>query len=200
MRVQDIMETTVDTVPETVSAETAWSQMQMHGIRHLVVTRGSDVVGVVSTRDLGGPAGTALRRTHVVADLMTKSVVSADPTLSIREAANLLRVDRLAAYRSWRTARSSASSRPATCSSCWARGSSVLTSPSDGPPWPGAGRVVNPTFSAETADDGCGERRLDEDGRTGSSIVKPGQVQQRSWFEELVWSPQQSKSFCVGRA
>src|SRR5690606_16662088 len=42
-------------------------------------------------RDLGGPKGEDVRRNRSVADLMNPRVVSARPTMTLREAANLMR-------------------------------------------------------------------------------------------------------------
>jgi acetoin utilization protein AcuB len=65
--------------------------MRTRGIRHLVVTEGRRVIGVVSDRDLGGRQGAAVRKNQTVGDLMTKAVVTVAPTTPIRKAANLMR-------------------------------------------------------------------------------------------------------------
>jgi CBS domain-containing protein len=65
--------------------------MRTKGIRHLVVTDGPHVVGVLSDRDLGGPRSASVRRNRDVADLMTADVVTVEPTTPVRKAANLMR-------------------------------------------------------------------------------------------------------------
>jgi acetoin utilization protein AcuB len=91
MRLVDLMETEVDRIRPDRSADEAWNQMQLRRIHHLVVMDGSELVGVISDRDLGGRRGQALRRDRTVRDLMTPHVVSAAPTTTVREAANLMR-------------------------------------------------------------------------------------------------------------
>jgi CBS domain-containing protein len=65
--------------------------MQSRRIHHLVVTSAGSVVGVVSSADLGGEAGTNLRVGRHVNDLMTASLLTATPESTVREAANFLR-------------------------------------------------------------------------------------------------------------
>jgi CBS domain-containing protein/ribosome-associated translation inhibitor RaiA len=91
MRVQEIMSTNVATIQAKQQADVAWSQMNRHQIRHLVALDGSDLVGIVSDRDLGGRSGADVRRGRTVEDLMTSNVVSADPNTTLRQAANLMR-------------------------------------------------------------------------------------------------------------
>jgi acetoin utilization protein AcuB len=91
MRIQEIMNTNVHVVPATESASSAWELLRQRRIHHLVVTRGGRVAGVVSDRDLGGPRGAALRERKIVAHLMTPFVLSAKPTTTVRQAANMLR-------------------------------------------------------------------------------------------------------------
>ena len=91
MRMQEIMTENVRTVPPTMAATEAWELMRTGRIHHLVVTRGSEVVGVLSDRDVGGRSGIAVRNGRTVGDLMTKKVVTIDQTGTVREAANLMR-------------------------------------------------------------------------------------------------------------
>ena len=49
------------------------------------------LAGVVSERDLGGRAGASMRRGRTVRSLMTRTVVSANPETTVREAADLMR-------------------------------------------------------------------------------------------------------------
>jgi CBS domain-containing protein len=91
MRVQDVMTTPVRTLPPTSAADDAWEMMRRHGFHHVVVTRGSRVVGVLSDRDGGGRQGALLRRGRAVEELMTPRVVTVEPTATVRKAANLMR-------------------------------------------------------------------------------------------------------------
>jgi len=92
MRVQDVMTPDVRTIAARESAETAFATMKALNVRHLVV-RDEDaaLVGVVSSHDLGAPSQEGFRRNHRVADVMSSHVVTADPEMSIRQAANLMR-------------------------------------------------------------------------------------------------------------
>ncbi len=73
-------------------ATTARERMRSKHLHHLVVQEGSDLVGVVSARDLrrGARTGTAKRRL-VLADFMTPQVVTVAPDTSVHKAANLMR-------------------------------------------------------------------------------------------------------------
>jgi acetoin utilization protein AcuB len=89
MRVQDVMTRGVETVSMVESVEAALSRMRQKRIRHLVVTRGKEVVGVVSERDLkslGSP-----RRVQAIEDVMVSPAITAAPEMTLRKAANLLR-------------------------------------------------------------------------------------------------------------
>ncbi len=85
------MSTEVATIDAHQPADVAWSRMNRHRIRHLVAVDGSDLVGIVSERDLGGRSGADVRRGRTVEDLMTPSVVSATPKTTLRQAANMMR-------------------------------------------------------------------------------------------------------------
>lgn len=91
MRVQDVMTEGVITVSSASTAEDAWELMRTKGVRHLVVTDDSHVVGVLSDRDAGGRQGSPVRRNRTVAELMTGRVVTVPPTTTLRKAANLMR-------------------------------------------------------------------------------------------------------------
>jgi CBS domain-containing protein len=91
MRVQDLMTRGVKTISPTAGAEDAWNLMQLHGIHHLVVTAGADVVGVLSDRDAGGVRGAAVRANRAVSDLMTAPAVTIEPTATVRRAASVMR-------------------------------------------------------------------------------------------------------------
>lgn len=89
MRLREIMKKDVETVSTGTSAETARQQMRANRIRHLVVTAGSKMVGIVSDRDLDSLG--SFRQTETIGEIMTTPVVVAGPTTTLREAANLLR-------------------------------------------------------------------------------------------------------------
>ncbi len=91
MRVAEVMTTGVKTVRPETSAVDAWELMRQQGIHHLVVIRGSAVVGVLSDRDAGGRKGGRLRAESRVEDLMTSTVVTVKPGDTIRRVANLMR-------------------------------------------------------------------------------------------------------------
>jgi len=91
MRVAEVMTTDVKTVSSRTSAADAWELMRRQGIHHLVVTDGSQVIGVLSDRDAGGRSGGKLRAESRVCDLMTDAVVTVGPTDTIRRVANLMR-------------------------------------------------------------------------------------------------------------
>lgn len=91
MRLMEIMTTDVRTTSPAEDAEKAFQRMRTQRLRHLVVMDGRRVVGVISERDLGGARGNAVRRAKTVGELMSEQVVSASPTTTIRQAANLLR-------------------------------------------------------------------------------------------------------------
>jgi acetoin utilization protein AcuB len=91
MRLQDIMTSEVEIIAPHATADEAWTLMQQAGIHHLVVVEEAMPVGVVSDRDLGGPRGAPLRRDRCVEDLMTRTLVTAEPEMTLRRAANLMR-------------------------------------------------------------------------------------------------------------
>ena len=91
MRVQDVMTRHVETIDGQESAQAAFHSMKLKGIRHLVVKKDSELVGVLSQRDLGVPDQDSFRERHRVADLMTTQVVTASPDMPVRQAANLMR-------------------------------------------------------------------------------------------------------------
>lgn len=91
MRVQDVMSRNVKTVSAAATADEAWTLMRMRHIHHLVVTEGRDIAGLISDRDLGGPHGASVRDTRLVTELMTENVLTIEPDMPVRKAANLLR-------------------------------------------------------------------------------------------------------------
>lgn len=91
MRLQEIMNTRVVTIGPDEAAEAAWSQMERRRIRHLIVTEGKDLLGLLSERDLGSREGAKVRKGRIVRELMTSQVASAKPTTTLRQAANMMR-------------------------------------------------------------------------------------------------------------
>jgi ribosomal subunit interface protein len=91
MRLADIMTPRVVTIKASEPASAAWTRMRRRGIRHLVVTDMGAVAGVVSERDLGGRSGAAQRRGRTVGSMMTRSVVTVSPDVTVRDAAELMR-------------------------------------------------------------------------------------------------------------
>jgi CBS domain-containing protein len=91
MRIRDVMSEGVRTVAPTSTVEKAFEQMRIEGIRHLVVTDGGRLVGLLSERDAGGRRGAAVRQHRTVAELMTPQVVTVRPDATIRQTANLMR-------------------------------------------------------------------------------------------------------------
>lgn len=91
MRLEEVMNVDVRTADPNESAEAAWTRMRLGRFHHLVVMEDSRVVGIISDRDLGGPKGASRRKLHTVGDLMTLNLVTARPTTTLRQAANLLR-------------------------------------------------------------------------------------------------------------
>ena len=91
MRVQEVMTEGVQTVTPATPARDAWNLMKTNSIHHLVVTEGREVVGLLSDRDAGGRAGSAVRNGQTVADLMTRNVVTIDQAETVRKAANVMR-------------------------------------------------------------------------------------------------------------
>jgi acetoin utilization protein AcuB len=57
----------------------------------LVVKRGSEIIGIISERDLGGPNGSTVCEGHTVGDLMVRDIVTASPEMTVKLAANLLK-------------------------------------------------------------------------------------------------------------
>jgi acetoin utilization protein AcuB len=91
MRVFEVMTEGVKTVPPAMPATEAWELMHRNRIHHLIVTRGTDIVGVLSERDTGSRVGARARAGRTVAELMTSPVVTADRTDTIRVVANRMR-------------------------------------------------------------------------------------------------------------
>jgi CBS domain-containing protein len=91
MRVFEVMTEGVKTVPASMPAAEASELMHRNRIHHLIVTRGSDIVGVLSERDTGSRLGGRARAGRTVAELMTSPVVTACRTDTVRVVANRMR-------------------------------------------------------------------------------------------------------------
>lgn len=91
MRLQDVMTKEVRTISPSAPAEDAWNVMRLHRIHHLVVAKEGRVVGILSERDAGGRRDTAVRKNSTVGDLMTAPVITASATMTVRQAANVMR-------------------------------------------------------------------------------------------------------------
>jgi CBS domain-containing protein len=91
MRLQDVMTQPVRTIAPTASSDEAWNLMRVNRIHHLVVTEGRRVVGILSARDNGRPPARSGTGAGTVADVMTAPAVTAEPTMTIRRAANAMR-------------------------------------------------------------------------------------------------------------
>jgi len=91
MRLHDVMTDHVYQVSPDTTADIAWELMRLRRVHHLVVTEDSRIVGVLSARDFGEIKGRRARESTTVADLMTRTVVTASPATSLRRAANIMR-------------------------------------------------------------------------------------------------------------
>ncbi len=86
MRVREIMKTKVHTVAPSEPVVAAVNRFRTNRIHHLVVTRGSTVMGLVSHHDVERVADDT-----PVADVMSSEVVAIEPDATVREAANKMR-------------------------------------------------------------------------------------------------------------
>lgn len=95
MRIQEIMHWPVKTIDRGAPIEAARGLMRVHRIRHLVVLDGAKIAGVVSDRDLGGPRAGYDPHAGIVEDYMVEDIVTVRPATKVREAANLMRGNRI---------------------------------------------------------------------------------------------------------
>jgi acetoin utilization protein AcuB len=91
MRVYEVMTKAVETVSPAVLASEAKNRMRQKKIQHLVVTRGSELKGVVSERDLGGVKLPKTLGKWTVEDLMSAPVVTVTSRTPVRRAAALMK-------------------------------------------------------------------------------------------------------------
>lgn len=95
MKIGEIMTTPVLTLGAGEPASDAIAWMRDANVRHAPVLAGTDVIGVVSDRDLGGPHGGAMRKSRTVGELMHADPIVASPDLDVRAAAALVRQRRI---------------------------------------------------------------------------------------------------------
>ncbi len=91
MRLESIMKTDIVTTNAKESAQGAFQLMKMKQCHHLIVIGDEGIVGIVSSRDLGGPHGDELRADKTVSEFMVKDIVTAETSTSLHEAAELMR-------------------------------------------------------------------------------------------------------------
>ena len=85
MRVREIMKTKVYTVAPSESVVTAVNRFRTNQIHHLIVARGSKVLGLVTDRDVDRAVERGAESTPV-ADVMTSEVVTIDPNSPAEQA------------------------------------------------------------------------------------------------------------------
>lgn len=91
MRLLEIMQTPVLTLTAGQLASDAAALLAAEHVRHAVVLRGDEVVGVISDGDLGGPHGGVVRKGKTVGDLMTGDPIVVAPHTTVAEAVALVR-------------------------------------------------------------------------------------------------------------
>ena len=89
MRVADIMTTAIETVAAGTPPPEAREQMRRRAIRHLLVFDGDELIGVVSRKDLEQTGAASVR------ELIHTRPITVGPRATIREAANLMRGNRI---------------------------------------------------------------------------------------------------------
>ncbi len=95
MKLRDIMSAPVLTLRAGDLASDAAAWMRDVNVRHAPVLEGSEIIGVVSDRDLGGPHGGAARKGRTVGDLMQTDPIVAPPDMDLREAVTTMRQRRI---------------------------------------------------------------------------------------------------------
>ena len=91
MRVEDLMRSRVETITESGSAELALKRMHARRLRHLVVVRGREVVGIVSDRDIAGLLVGNLRIDRTIDQVMSRGVTVVSPESPVEAAAQMMR-------------------------------------------------------------------------------------------------------------
>jgi CBS domain-containing protein len=92
MTISEVMSAGVHTVRPGTPAANARERMRTKQIHHLLVQEGTQLVGVLSARDLArrDNRGKAIKKL-LVADFMTPHVVTVTPDTSLHRAANVMR-------------------------------------------------------------------------------------------------------------
>ena len=90
-RVADLRTRNVARVRADAPAEAAWLRMQEKSIHHLVVVEGEEIVGVLSSHDLGEERGEDWRRNRLAGDFMSAPAETITPGATAAEAARRLR-------------------------------------------------------------------------------------------------------------
>src|SRR5262249_2137121 len=90
MTVSDVMNADVLSVAPTTPIEEARNLMRQRKIHHLVVQRGTQPMGVVSTHDLSSTRSTR-RRPKTVADIMSRHLITIEGRASLDRAAYKMR-------------------------------------------------------------------------------------------------------------
>jgi len=88
--VQDVMNTRVVTVSESTSINEAARVMRRNGVGCVVVKKDSDVLGIVTERDVIRTIGSGESESSTVSILASKPVVVIDPKDSVTDAARIL--------------------------------------------------------------------------------------------------------------
>jgi CBS domain-containing protein len=92
VKLRDILDPSPATASPDESASSAWERMRSLKVNHLVVLKDRLIVGVLSRRDLSGPAGGTHRRMgRRVGELMRGPVITASPTTALRSAVLTIR-------------------------------------------------------------------------------------------------------------
>lgn len=97
MKVKEIMRDDVITITENSTAKQAVELMHKHEIGCLLVTRGTEIVGIVTERDIlkKSLAENKLLGDLQLKDIMSKNVVAVDPETSIEDAADAMNKNKI---------------------------------------------------------------------------------------------------------
>ena len=95
MLVRDIMKSPAIAISPGTTLQDAYRTMQLKGIRHLPVTEGQELVGVITDRDLrlatSALAPSPFSAGALVSDVMTKRPLTVDPADPVEDAARTMR-------------------------------------------------------------------------------------------------------------
>jgi acetoin utilization protein AcuB len=98
MLVRDVMQPVVITVAPRSGVTEALRLLRTRGIRHLLVMDGDALVGIVSDRDLKQAGAQAERLAdRVVDDIMSRIVITIDPSAPVEDAARLMLHEKISA-------------------------------------------------------------------------------------------------------